>query len=99
MAVDAVMLAVPVVEMGPVGQCGATLIGVPVRTPISPLSQGRLDEAFGLAVGLGSIGTREHLRDAQLQARLCEGGRVEPRAVVCDYALDCHTQLGVVLVR
>src|SRR5205814_49129 len=41
-------------------------------------------------------GTRELLRDAQLQARLCEGGRVERRAVVCDDALDCHTQLGVV---
>ena len=82
MAINSVVLAVPVVEMRPAGERSAALIGVPVRTPVGPLTQCGLDEALGLAVGLRPIGPRELLRDAQLKACFAEGCRVEYRAVV-----------------
>jgi hypothetical protein len=46
---------------------GAVVRGV-IRTSISPLASEGLDEAFGLAVGLGAIGTSEEMLDAQLEA-------------------------------
>ena len=68
------MLAVPVVEVVPDGQGCAPFIVVPVRAPVGPFAQRRLDEAFGLAVGLRPVGAGELLRDAQLEAGFAEGG-------------------------
>ena len=47
---------------------GSTVITGVVRTSISPLSGDGLDEAFGLAIGLGAIGFSEEMFEAQLLA-------------------------------
>ena len=41
-----------------------------VRTSISPLASDGLDEAFGLAVGLGAIGFGEEMFEAELETGL-----------------------------
>jgi hypothetical protein len=46
---------------------GAVLTGV-VGARIGPLAGDGLDEAFGLAIGLGAIGTSEEMAEAQLVA-------------------------------
>ena len=91
-ATDAVVLSVPVVEVIPDGQGRSTFVGVLICAAVGPFAQGRLDEAFGLAVGLRPIGTGELLRNAQSQASLAEGGGVERRAVVHNEPLDRHAQ-------
>ena len=48
-------------------ESGAVMTGV-VGARISPLASEGLDEAFGLAVGLGAIGSSEEMADAQLEA-------------------------------
>jgi hypothetical protein len=48
-------------------ESGAVITGV-VRAGISPLASDGLDEAFGLAVGLGAIGFGEEMFEAQLLA-------------------------------
>jgi len=39
-----------------------------VRTSIGPLASDGLDEAFGLAIGLGAIGTSEEMTQAEIFA-------------------------------
>ena len=46
---------------------GAVDTGV-VRAGISPLASDGLDEAFGLAVGLGAIGSGKEMLEAELVA-------------------------------
>ena len=46
---------------------GAVVTGV-VGTSISPLAGEGLDEAFGLAVGLGAVRACKEMADAQLEA-------------------------------
>lgn len=48
--------AVSVVVAEPRGHGGGTLMGRGVGAGIEPLSQCRLDEALGLAVGAGCVG-------------------------------------------
>ena len=61
-------LSVPVVEVVPDWQGGTALIRVLVSAAVGPFAQRRLDEAFGLAVGLRPVGAGELLSDAQLEA-------------------------------
>ena len=49
------------------GTLGAVVAGV-IGTGVSPLASEGLDEAFGLAVGLGAIGFGEEVLEAQLVA-------------------------------
>ena len=46
---------------------GAVVAGV-IRTSISPLASDGLDETFGLAIGLRTIGFSEEMLEAQLVA-------------------------------
>jgi hypothetical protein len=46
---------------------GSVVVTGVVRASISPLASEGLDEAFGLAVGLGAIGSCEEVADAQWQ--------------------------------
>jgi hypothetical protein len=55
MAADTCMRAVPVIMMGPLGQHGGALVGMAVDEAVGPFAQRRVDEAFGLAVGLGTV--------------------------------------------
>ena len=48
---------------------GAVVTGV-VRARIGPLAGNGLDEAFGLAIGLGSVRAGEEMAEAQLLAGL-----------------------------
>ena len=50
---------------------GAVDTGV-VRAGISPLASDGLDEAFGLAVGLGTVGASEAMLEAELVTSLGE---------------------------
>ena len=50
------MRTVEVVMLEPGGELLIAFLGVEVVANVSPLAQGGLDEAFGLAVGAGSVG-------------------------------------------
>lgn len=50
------MGAAPVVTLEPDGQGVGAFGGMLVGAGISPLAEGRLDEAFSFAVGLGRVG-------------------------------------------
>ena len=53
------MRAVPVVVMDPAIEHLGALRGVVVRDAVGPFAQRRLDEALGLAIGLGPVGSGE----------------------------------------
>jgi hypothetical protein len=53
-------------------EAGSTLVAGVVRASVSPLAGDGLDEAFGLAIGLGPVGTSEAMLEAQLAAGLGE---------------------------
>ncbi len=55
----------PVVEVIPERPCGAPRLRVGVGVPVGPFAQGGLDESLSPAVGLGPVGARELLADAQ----------------------------------
>ncbi|MDR8655675.1 hypothetical protein XD33_01195 [Staphylococcus aureus] len=63
---------------------------------VSPLTQGRLDEAFGLAIGLWAVRSGKAVLDAQLMAQRGEGAAAKGRAIVGEQALDGHAQALVV---
>ena len=67
-----------------------------VAAGIGPFAQGGLDEALGLAVGLGRIRLGKEVPDAVLGAGLAEGRRLVAAAVVGHHALDGNAQSGVV---
>ena len=97
MAADPVVGSMPVVEVIPEGQDSAPLIRVEIGVTVGPFAQGGLDEALGLAIGLGAIGAGEFLADAQAATGDPEGVGAEGRTVVGDHTLDGDTQLGEVL--
>ena len=66
---------------------GAVVTGV-VGACISPLAGDGLDEAFGLAVGLGAIGSGKEMADAQLVAGGGEELGTISRAAISEDALD-----------
>ncbi len=65
----------------------AVITGV-VGAGISPLASEGLDEAFGLAIGLRTIGSGEEMADAQLEAGSGEELGTISRAAVGEDALD-----------
>ena len=64
------MRSMPVVVVEEGGQMGGAHGGVLVSTGIGPFAEGGLDEAFGLAVGLGSVGAGEEVAQALATAAL-----------------------------
>jgi hypothetical protein len=62
---------------------------------VGPLAQGGLDEAFGLAVGAGSVRTGEAVLDAELEAGGAELAGAIAGAVVGEQAADGDTVLGI----
>src|ERR1041385_5802447 len=64
-------------------------------TNVGPLAQGGLDEAFGLAVGAGSVGTGKAVLDAELKAGGAELAGAIAGAVVGEQAADGDAVLGV----
>src|SRR6266851_4576651 len=68
---------------------------VEVMANIGPLAQGGLNEALGLAVGAGSVGTGEAVLDAELEAGGAEVAGTIAGAVVGEQAADGDAVLGV----
>jgi len=68
-------------------ESGAVITGV-VGAGISPLAGEGLDEAFGLAVGLGAVGSCEEMADAQLEAGSGEELGTISRTAIGEDALD-----------
>jgi len=66
---------------------GAVVTGV-VRAGIGPLAGDGLDEALGLAIGLGSVGPGEAMLEAELVTSLGEELGAIGRAAVSEDALD-----------
>ena len=67
---------------------GSALVRGVVRTGISPLAGDGLDEAFGLAVGLGAIRSGEEMFEAELLADGGEAFGAISRTLVGEDALD-----------
>jgi len=68
-------------------ESGAVVTGV-VGAGVSPLAGEGLDEALGLAIGLGAVGTCEEVADAQLEAGSGEELGTISRAAIGEDALD-----------
>jgi hypothetical protein len=66
-----------------------------IGTGVGPLAGDGLDEAFGLAIGLGTIGSRETVFDAELPAGGGEEFGAIGRAAVGEEALDGDAMVGV----
>ena len=65
-----VMRTMPVVVVKEEREACCALVGVGVGVSVSPFAQRGLHEAFGFAVGLGSVGSGE----AVLEAQSSDGG-------------------------
>lgn len=68
-------------------ELGAVVTGV-IRTCVSPLAGDGLDEAFGLAIGLGTIGSGEEMFEPELAAGGGEEIGAIGRALVGEDGLD-----------
>src|SRR5271166_5753667 len=73
-----------------------TMRPMPVVAVVGPFAQARLDEALGLAVGLGRVGLGSDVLEAEELA--CPGERFGSiaGAVVGHDTLDSHAQAGVI---
>src|SRR5277367_2348543 len=76
------MGAFPVVVVGPGLQMSVALLGVGPVLRVSPLAQGGLDEAFGLAVSSGGVGASTLMADLHGLTSLAELSRAVAGAVV-----------------
>src|SRR6266568_4846672 len=63
-----------------------------VGNAVGPFSESRLDEALGLAVGLGTVGPREAVLELERATGLGEGLGAEAGAVVGEDAFGLHAQ-------
>ena|SRR5579884_209646 len=70
-------------------------LGVEVMANVGPLAQGSLNEAFGLAIGAGSVGTGEAVLDAELEASGAEVAGAVAGAVVGEQAANGDAVLGI----
>jgi hypothetical protein len=77
-----------VVVAQPSGRVGGAAVRAAVRQGVGPLAQERLNEAFGLAVGLGRVRPGAEVAQAQQPAGLAQQARDVARAVVGHHALD-----------
>ena len=66
------MRAVPIVTVQPSGQFGGAFIGGVVGARISPLTQRSLNEALGLSIGLGRVGSGPYVFKTELLACLAK---------------------------
>src|SRR6202048_5217685 len=90
------MRAVPVVVMRPEVEGGGAFGRALVGEAVGPLSERRLDEPLGLAVGLRAVRPGVAFGDAELAAGLYEGSGAERRTVVGEQPPDRDAQGCVV---
>jgi hypothetical protein len=84
----------PVVVVEEAGEALRALVGMGVGVSIGPLAEGGLDEAFGLAIGLRSVGPGEALLEAQACDFRGHGPRAVGGAVVGVETLGGDAKLG-----
>ena len=82
-----------VVVAQPARQVGGAGVGAAVRQGVGPLAQQGLDEALGLAVGLGRVGPGADVAQAEQPAGLAEQARDVARTVVGHHPLDPDAEL------
>ena len=82
------MGTVEVVMLEPGRELLIAFVGVEVMANVSPLAQGGLNEAFGLAVGAGSVRAGEAVLDAELEAGGAKLAGAIAGAVVGEQAAD-----------
>ena len=90
------MRTVPIVTMEPSWQLGSAFFRGVVGLGISPFAQAGLDEALGLAVGLGRIGPGADVLEAKTLAGFAEGNGLVAGAVVRHDTLDRYPEAHIV---
>jgi len=84
-----------VIVMKVVGKEGSAVVAGLIGSGVGPLAGNGLDEAFGLAVGLGAIGFGEAVFDAKLLAGGGEEFGAISRATIGEHALDVDAVVPV----
>src|SRR6266481_1701105 len=92
---EATMRAGKVVVVEPRGKLLIAFFGVGVVADISPLAQSGLDEAFGLAVGAGSVRAGEAMADAKFFAGGAKAMGAIARSVIGEQAANGNAVLGI----
>lgn len=90
------MRSVPVVVVEPARQMLGAIGCGSKGSAIGPFAQGGLNEAFGLAIGLGSIGLSLNVFNAELPAGFGKELGAETGAVVGHESLHPHTKVLIV---
>lgn len=72
------------------------MVGSWVNTGVSTFAQSGLNEAFGLAIGAGSIGASEAMARAQDENGTTEGMGAVAVAVIGEQSADVNAQTGVI---
>ncbi len=89
------MRASKVVVVEPGRELLIAFFGVGVVADISPLAQSGLDEAFGLAVGAGSVRAGEAMADAKFFAGGAKAMGAIARSVIGEQAANGNAVLGI----
>ena len=89
------MRAVEVIVMKVVGEEGSPVMTGVIGTGIGPLASDGLDETFGFAIGLRSVGFGEEMLEAELSAGSSEGFGAIGGAAICEDLLDDDAMSGV----
>ena len=89
------MRAGKVVVLEPRGKLLIAFFGVGVVADIGPLAQSGLDEAFGLAVGAGSVRAGEAMADAECFAGSAKAMGAVARSVIGEQAANGNAVLGI----
>src|SRR5208283_1846954 len=92
---EATMRAGEDVVVQPGGELLVAFFGVGVVADISPLAQSGLDEAFGFAVGAGSVGSGEAMADTEFLAGGAKAVRAIAMSVVGEQAANGDAMLGI----
>jgi len=80
--------AVEVIVVKEVREEGGAVVAGVIGAGVGPLAGDGLDEALGLAVGLGTVGSCEAVADAELEAGGGEEFGTVGRAAVGEHAAD-----------
>ena len=91
---EGVVRAMPVIVVEEGMEALGALRGMGVGVGVSPLAEGGLDEALGLAIGLGSIGAGEAVLEAESGDGLAHGVGAVAGAIVGVDALGGDTVPG-----
>ena len=86
-AVESGVLSCPVEPVKPSGEVRVSGLRCRIGEAVGPFAQEGLDEALGLAVGLGRVGSGEDVADAQPSQRLGEAAGAVGAAIVGHHPL------------